>query len=419
MSGLGILWRDTAQEPFNAPALQDECSADLVILGGGFTGCSAALEAAGQGADVVLLEAETIGHGGSGRNVGLVNAGLWLPPDQVCRQIGEKAGEHLNHVLSEAPDQVFGLIERHGIDCEATRAGTLHLAHSGRGLAQLESRHRQMLARGAPVALLTAQEAQARTGTGRFHGALHDARAGTVQPLAYARGLARAAQEAGASVHESSPALSAEYRDGQWVVRTKAGRVRANRLLVATNAYHRPLDRISMPPVPVVHYFQLATEPVSDNLGHDILPGGEGCWDTGLIMTSVRRDRAGRVILGGMGDDVRAHTDWARRKLVQVYPRLSGVGITHAWSGRISMTSDHLPRILRIGPGGYAIFGYSGRGIAPGTVFGRAAATALMRGDETGLPVVPVDGHREVLIGMKSAFFEAGARLVHLLGARG
>ena len=208
-AGLGNLWRDSAAEHLSAPQFQGNRNTDLAIIGGGFTGLSAALHAAGQGAEVTLLEAETIGHGGSGRNVGLVNAGLWLPPDDVCKTLGNQAGEHLNSVLAAAPDLVFDLIERHAIACEPVRAGTLHLAHASRGLAQLQTRLAQAQARGAPVRLLDAQETAARLGTACFHGALHDSRAGTIQPLAYARGLAPACMNSA-----QSPAPSGAVDNG-------------------------------------------------------------------------------------------------------------------------------------------------------------------------------------------------------------
>ena len=419
MPDAGVLWRDSAADCINAPAFSGRRSTDLAIVGGGFTGCAAALTAAGQGADVTLLEAETIGYGGSGRNVGLVNAGLWLPPDAVAARLGPEAGERLNETLAAAPDMVFGLIEAHDIACEPVRNGTLHLAHSGRGFADLRDRQAQMAARGAPVTLIGAGQTRERTGTARFHGALHDPRAGTLQPLGYVRGLAEAARKNGAELFENSLVRSILHDGCEWRLETGEGALSARRLLLATNAYHRPVARTDLPETPVVNFFQLATEPLGGNLAGDILPGGEGCWDTGLVMSALRRDAAGRVILGGMGDadSLGIHAGWARRKLIRLFPRLSGVAITHAWAGRIAMTGDHLPRILRLGQTGLAIFGYSGRGIAPGTVFGQAAATALLNDDEGGLPLAPVEAHEEALPRLRTMGFETGARLVHMLSA--
>jgi len=161
VSKLGNLWRSSSTVTVEAPALTGDAQADLAIIGGGFTGTAAALEAARQGASAILLEAETIGHGGSGRNVGLVNAGLWLPPHDVIRQMGEEPGRRLLGILSEAPALVWSLIEREGIECEETRKGTLHLAHSPAGFRDLQERHRQGVELGAPLQLLTPKRQRA------------------------------------------------------------------------------------------------------------------------------------------------------------------------------------------------------------------------------------------------------------------
>ncbi|MCE8539761.1 FAD-binding oxidoreductase [Ruegeria pomeroyi] len=415
------LWHLTSAEQVTAPPLAGDVTADLVVIGGGYTGLSAALHAAEQGADVRLVEAEMPGHGGSGRNVGLANAGLWLPPDDIRAHLGKTAGDRLIALLAGAPGMVFELIDRHGITCEPVRGGTLHCAHSPSGLADLKRRHAQLTASGAPVELLSSEETARRTGSAAFHGALFDPRAGTIQPLAYACGLARAAQGAGAQMHGQSPALEVEHKDGVWQVRTPGGSIRARQLIQATNAYHRGLARRKPAHVPV-HYFQYATDPLPEKSRAAILPGGEGCWDTGLIMTSFRLDREGRMIIGGMGalDHPASgiHRAWVRRKLAQLYPALSGQPLVTGWHGRIAMTGDHIPKITRPGPGALAAHGYSGRGIGPGTLFGKAMAEALLSGDETGLPIPAIDNHAERWTTLQQAYVETGATLMHLIRAR-
>ncbi|MCK1740173.1 FAD-binding oxidoreductase [Bradyrhizobium sp. 139] len=126
----------------------------MVVVGGGFTGCAAALEAARRGASVCVLEAETVDHGGSGRNVGLVNAGLWLLPDTIVAQLGQDAGRRLIEILADAPHRVFSLVEREAIDCEATPKGTLHLARSTAGVRDLHKRYHQGKLYGSPLTLL-------------------------------------------------------------------------------------------------------------------------------------------------------------------------------------------------------------------------------------------------------------------------
>lgn len=413
------LWADTCAETFAAAPLKGDLTADLVIIGGGYTGCSAALEAAEQGASVILLEAQTIGYGGSGRNVGLANAGLWLPPDQVIAQMGRTAGDRLNATLAVGPERVYNLVAQHEIQCEPVRNGTLHCAHAPSGMKDLKTRFDQQVSRQAPVNLLDANEAKIATGSARVSGALWDKRAGTVQPLAYAKGLARAAKEAGAILHEHAP-VTRVSRQKDWVVETETGTVRAKKLLMATNAYHHDFNGLQNTPTAPVHFFQLATAPLSDHLHDLILPGNQGCWDTGLVMTSFRKDRAGRFILGAMGrpDRLGIHESWARRALARLFPHLAGQVFEYFWSGRIGMTSDHIPKIQRLGDNGYAVFGYSGRGISPGTVFGAACVQALLSGSESGLPLEPVETHVEQFTNAKGIYFETGARVVHALGHR-
>lgn len=411
------LWEESCEEHLATSTFSGNTTADLVVVGGGFTGCSAALEAAKRGAKVILLEGRTIGYGGSGRNVGLVNAGLWLPPDTVEAQMGDEAGKKLNQSLAEAPDKVFKNIEEYGISCEATRSGTLHCAHAPRGLKDLKNRHTQQVARGAPVTLLNAVEAQKAVGSGEVYGALQDMRAGTIQPMGYVKGLARAAQSLGAQIYEGTKVTQIQS-DGQgWKVTCAGGVLSAGAVLIAGNAYGEAAAQRETPKTPIVHYFQLATAPMKDVQLARILPGLQGCWDTGLIMKSFRRDATGRLVFGAMGkpDLLGLHKRWATRALGKMFPALQDTQLTHFWSGRIAMTGDHLPKIMKFGPQGFVIFGYSGRGIGPGTVFGAAATDALLNGSEGGLPVALVDQHKDALSNLRSLYYETGARVMHLI----
>lgn len=422
MSSKGNLWQASAEISIAAPALDTPLDVDLAIIGGGFTGQAAALEAARHGASVALFEGTTFGHGGSGRNVGLVNAGLWLPPQEVIAAMGAEAGGRLMSLLADAPRRVWSLIEREGIDCEATPRGTLHLAHAPSGFANLTERHRQGTTLGWPLQLLDAAETARRTGSTAFHGALFDPRAGTIQPLSYARGLARAAMAAGAQLHEHSRVERVRREDQQWQLTVNGHTVRARSLLLATNAYFDGIDMEVRPEIVAVSYFQAATAPVPLELRAKILPGGEGCWDTDLVMSSFRLDAAGRLIIGGIGNlegpGRSVHLGWARRKLRQTFPELADLPFEHDWRGRIAMTGDHIPKILRFGPAGLACFGYSGRGIGPGTTFGTLAAQALLTGDESVLPVAPVTSHHERFAPLREAYYETGAILTHAVKAR-
>ncbi|CDX33728.1 FAD dependent oxidoreductase [Mesorhizobium sp. SOD10] len=414
-----ILWRASSREQSDASPLDRDLTVDLVVVGGGFTGLSAALAAVEKGASACVLEAEIVGHGGSGRNVGLVNAGLWLPPDTVIEQMGEPAGRRLIDILADAPRRVFEIIEREGIDCEAARRGTLHLAHSKSGFRDLEERHRQGVKFGAPLELLDAAETARRTGTKTYHGSLFDPRAGTIQPVACCRGLARAAKAKGARVHARSPVTSISRKANSWIVQANGRTVTARALLLATNAYQTGFESPFAPQYTPVSYCQFATVPMPEAARREILPGGEGCWDTALVMSSFRIDRAGRLILGGIGNTEGPggpiHRSWARRKLRALFPSIGDLRFDFEWRGRIAMTDDHIPKIVAFGPDAYACFGYSGRGIGPGTVFGTQAAIALLEGNPDALPILPIERYSERFNAAKAIYYEFGATVNHLV----
>ena len=421
------LWEASAPPPPATAPLAGPVSAEVAVVGGGFTGLSAALHLAEAGAAVALLEGVEIGFGGSGRNVGLVNAGLWVMPDEVPALLGEVYGPRLLDLLGAAPRAVFDLVARHGIDCQAEPAGTLHCAVGRKGLAEVTERARQWAARGAPVELLDATETARRVGTTAYAGALLDRRAGTIQPLAYARGLARAAIAAGARLFTRSPVEAVEDLGDAWRLRTAGGAVTAPRVIVATNAYTgaggpAPWSEVRRE---IVHlpYFNLATPPLSDNLRGSILPGREGAWDTREILSSFRFDRQGRLVFGSVGalrgTGRAVHRDWGRRALKRLFPQLGDLAFEHEWFGQIGMTEDSVPRFHRLARDTVGFSGYNGRGIAPGTVFGRCLAElALGRIDEAALPLPvtpPVPARRRRL---REAWYEAGAQLAHAASAR-
>ena len=400
------LWDRTARQ--DAPSPQGLSSTvDLAIVGGGFTGLSAALRAAELGLSVQVIEAQRIGHGGSGRNVGLVNAGLWLPPQKVRSALGDEIGGRLIEALGAAPDLVFSLIERHAILCEATRNGTIHAAHAPGGLADLRGREAEWQRLGAPVRLLSADETAARTGTRSFHGGLLDTRAGTINPMGYVRGLARAAREAGAHIAEGIR-VTGVARDGAgWLLASDAGEVRAGRVILATNAYSDTLWPGLARSFTPIRFFQLATKPLGDR-ALAILPGGEGLWDTGLVMFSLRRDAEGRLIIGSMGSLIPGLSQrWAARRLQSLFPDLGAVAFEAGWDGCIAMTGDHLPRIFNPADGLYIPMGYNGRGIGPGTHFGRALADHLAGGNAP-LPLVPSPVTRQRGSAQMALFYAAG-----------
>ncbi len=416
------LWEASAPAPPETSPLRGATPADVIIVGGGYTGLSAALHLAEAGCDAVVLEAEAVGFGGSGRNSGLVNAGLWLTPRDILARLGDDYGERLLARLESAPDLVFSLIEAHGIACEAARVGTLHCARDAAGLREIEDRETQWQARGAPVRVVRGVEVAELTGTQRFAGALLDERAGTIQPLAYARGLAAAALAAGARIHTESPVIGFSRDAGAWRVATPDGHVVAERVLVAVNAYGGPpWPQISAAQIGM-YYSHFATPPLEDSLRDEILPQRHGAWDTRKIITSIRFDAAGRLIIGSVGSLQHGGgallAAWAKREMLHLYPRLAEVSWQHQWQGRFAMTPDHLPHFHELAPGMVTVAGYNGRGIGPGTAFGKMLAEKLLDRPDADLPLPTSPVTPVALRGVKQAVYELGARGCHMLAAR-
>lgn len=417
------LWERSAPPPPATSPLAGDIDVDVAIIGAGFTGLSAALHLAEGGASVAVLEGVEIGFGGSGRNVGLVNAGMWVMPDELPAALGDTHGQRLLDLLGNAPSVVFDLVGRHGMACEAEHRGTLHCAVGTKGFNELRERARQWQDRGAPVHLLGAEETARKVGTTAYSGSLLDLRAGTIQPLAYARGLARAAIAAGATIHTGSPVTAVSDEGAAWRLRTPRGTARARWVIVATNAYTSevwPEVRSELVHLP---YFNLATRPLGEDLRRAILPERQGVWDTCEILSSFRYDQQGRLVFGSVGalrgTGLAIHRDWGRRALAKLFPQLRGVEFETEWYGQIGMTANNLPRFHRLGRQVVSFSGYNGRGIAPGTVFGRCLAQLLLGSlGEGDLPLPVTDPEPAKYRVAKEAYYEVGAQLAHLAGAR-
>ncbi|MEL7280351.1 MAG: FAD-binding oxidoreductase [Pseudomonadota bacterium] len=404
------LWDATAEErDYHGEFLPDE-HVDVAIVGGGYTGLSTALHCAERGLSARVLEARHIGFGGSGRNVGLVNAAAWLPPAKTRKMLGETYGPRFLERFSNGPRTVFELIEKHQIRCEATKTGTIHAAHAPSGFADLKGRHAEWQRLGEPVDLLTRAEVAEIIGSKAFYGGLLDHRAGTINPMGYCRGLARAALGAGAKIATGVRVTKLHQDGNEWIVNTDQGLVRARNVVLGTNAYTDELWPGLKSIFTMIHYLQFATTPMGPKAAH-ILPGRQGLWDTGKIMFNYRRDARDRLLIGTMGrvigtkDQGLTHR-WARKQIARVFPDLGPVEFEEAWHGQIAMTDDHLPKVHALADGLWTAIGYNGRGITTGTLFGQSMADLLTGMDPLQLPLPVTDMARARRSGLQAKFYD-------------
>ncbi len=376
------LYQETAAPGVPAPPLDGDGSADVVVVGGGFTGLSTALHLAERGAAVVVLEAAQVGWGASGRNGGQVNPGLKHDPDVVERDFGEDLGRRMNALAGGAPAFVFDLIERLQIPCEARRNGTLRAAIRAKHAARVDTTAGQWQRRGAPVELLEGNALERATGTDRYRAAMFDRRGGDLNPLSYARGLARAAVRAGARVHGETRAVRLQKAGSGWQVATGSGTVTAAQVVLATNGYTDdlwpPLRRTLVPLFGAL----AATAPLPEALAGAIMPGRAVLYESGTITVYYRVDAGRRLLIGGRGPmrEITALTSIPHLlKYAQtLWPGLQGAHWTHAWGGRLAMTRDQYPHIHEPAPGVLVCLGYNGRGVAMATRMGAELAKRIL-----------------------------------------
>lgn len=404
------LWDKTAEEEEVNSQSDVTGHVDVAIVGGGFTGLSTALHASEKGLACHVLEANHIGFGGSGRNVGLVNAALWLQPAKVLEKLGPVYGPRFVERFGNGPNVVFDLIEKHQIRCEATKTGTVHAAHGPSGFVDLQERHAEWQRLGEPVDLISKEDVRKIIGTSAFHGGLLDHRAGTINPMGYCRGLARAAKAAGAAISTSTKVTKLEPMGDIWQVHTNKGTITANHVVLGTNAYTDTLWPGLKNAFTMIHYLQFASKPLGPDAAH-ILPGRQGLWDTGPIMFNYRRDAKDRLLVGTMGRVIgtkeRGLTRrWAAKQIARVFPELSGIEFEEAWHGQIAMTSDHLPRMHQLAPNLWTAIGYNGRGITTGTLFGQSIAGVLTGEDLNDLPLPVSEQSVDRFSGIRSKFFD-------------
>lgn len=413
------LWAATAPPAPPTPRLTESRKTDVLVVGGGFTGLSTALHLAEAGAQVCVLESHEPGWGASGRNGGQVNPTLKHDPDDLVRLYGAERAEPLIDAVSRSAELVFELIARHGIDCQPVRSGWVQAAYSEREVAGLHARAAQWSRRGVPTEMLDRAGVAARLGTEAFAGGWLDGRAGGIQPLAYTRGLARAAQSLGAAVHGETQVTGLERRGAHWHASTSTGAtVAADQVVLATNGYTGPLWPGLARTILAANSFIVATQPLEGAVADKILPRGETASTSQRLLLYFRKDTQGRLLMGGRGHftDPRGPEDFAHleRSLELLFPQLGPLRYEYRWAGRIAVTRDFMPHVHTPAPGVTMALGYNGRGIALATNMGRHLA-ARLAGDSSVFPYPVTPMQAIPLHGLQRFYVAAGVAWYSLL----
>jgi gamma-glutamylputrescine oxidase len=367
----------TPVRPF--PRLAGEARADVCVIGGGYTGLSAALHLAERGYVVVLLEAQRVGFGASGRNGGQVGSGQRRDQDDLEKMVGLPQARRLWDMAEDAKALVRDLIARHGMPV-TFYPGVAHACWSD-GEVKAGHVYADKLRRDygyGRLEVLDREGIRALIGSTAFRGGQIDWGAGHMHPLNYALGLAQAAARAGVRLHETSLVTGIEP-GAQPLVRTEQGQVRADHVILAANGYLGDLEPKVAARVMPINNFMLATEPLGER-AREILSRPVAVADTRFVVNYWRLSGDDRLLFGGgesygyrFPDIIRT----VRKPMLQIYPQLADTRIDYAWGGTLAITVNRMPCFLRVAPNILSASGYSGHGVAMATMAGKVMAEAV------------------------------------------
>ncbi len=382
-----IYWHDTVEMPSGYEQNPLPEKVDVAVIGSGITGLSAAMTLAKHGVIVVVLEAESIGWGASSRNGGMVLTGLKIPMQIAIKRYGRDLARRLFQCSLDSIDTVENICKEEKIDCGFARTGHLLTAN--------KPRHYDLLAKeiefmgvefNHAVRLVPRHEQRTEIGSDLYYGALVDEVSAGLNPAQYVTGLVSAVEKAGATLHARARVVRLERREKRFLIETERGSLRAENVLVATNGYidsvTPKLHRKIMP----IGSFIIATEPLSDELAHELSPHNRMIFDFKHFLNYFRLSDDKRMIFGGRAAffpenkrTVRQSADILRREMVKVYPQLRDAKVEYAWGGTLGFAFDLMTHVGEM-DGAYYALGYAGHGVAMGTYLGKTVAEAMLEG---------------------------------------
>lgn len=398
----GISWyEDSIDDRPEYPPLDGSVSASVVIVGGGYTGLQAAYNLARSGVDVVLVEAHRFGDGASGRNGGQFGTGQRWWPEEYEEEFGlplskalfDMAENAKHYVLNFAAENAFEIdyVQGHMLVAHKTRFEKYFRANPEIAAERYNYPHLHFMEK---------EETATRLGSARYHFGVYDKNTGHIHPMKLVVGLARAAQAAGAKIHERTPATKIVSENGKVRIETERGTIIADKALVATDAYTETLEPVTSTHVMPIGSFIGATPPL-DNFP-PILPGKESVADSRFVVRYFRKTKDNRLLFGGReiysSDKPSEISQHIRKQVTEIYPALADIPFTHAWGGYVGITMPRFPFVRQVAPNITTIGGYSGHGVMLANYCGKLYAD-MVTGKETEL---------ELFRGLKVPAFPGG-----------
>jgi gamma-glutamylputrescine oxidase len=371
----------SANQQLSFPPLQGEVSADVCIIGGGYTGLSSAIHLRKAGYSVALLEANKIGWGASGRNGGHVGTGQRADQETLEKLVGLDRAKALWQLGLEAVDTVCDLVSEFQIDCEL-KTGNLHVASKAKEQPWLieEAEHLQKVYDHQHIRYVDSSELADMTSGQGFHGGVLDEGSRHLHPLNYALGLAKAADTLGAELYEGSRVLS--YTEGHQVcVKTDSGTVKSKYLVLACNGYLEKLEPRTAGRIMPINNYMLATEPLPEALARRLIRDDTSMSDSLFVIDYWKLSADNRMLFGGGESYSRRFPadigNFVRKYMLRIYPELETTRIDYGWGGTLAITLNRMPDFGRLSSQVFYAHGYSGHGVPTATLAGKLLAEVI------------------------------------------
>jgi len=387
MTNQQIYWHTTVQMPDDSNLTPIPEKVDVAVIGGGFTGLSAARILAKRGVSVAVLEAQTIGWGASSRNGGMTLTGLKPSMHTVMKKYGRDLARRLFHCSIESVDTVEQIVNEENIDCGFARYGHLLTANKPKHYDDFKGAV-DFMARefNHAVRLVPQEQLRDEIGSSRYYGALVDEVSGGLNPAQYVTGLAQAAEKAGAILHACARVNSLQRAGTRFHIQTERGALTAESVLVGTSGYTGKVTRNLQKRIIPIGSFIIATEKLSDELAHELSPKNRMIFDS-MHYLNYFRLWDNRMIFGGRAaffpenkNTIARSAEILRRELVEVYPQLKDVKVDYVWGGTLDFAFDMMTHVGEM-DGIYYSLGYAGHGVAMATYLGKTVAEAMLNGN--------------------------------------
>jgi glycine/D-amino acid oxidase-like deaminating enzyme len=392
-----IYWHTTTQMPDDSTLSPLPEKVDVAIIGGGYTGLSAARTLAKHGVNVAVLETNSIGWGASSRNGGMVLTGLKLGMQTVQKRYGRELARRLFQVSLDSIDTVEQIVKEENIDCGFARYGHLLTANKPKHFDALKEEVEFMEKEfNYKVQLISKENQPQEIGSDVYYGALLDECSGGLNPAQYVAGLAKAAERAGAWLHARARVKKIERRENRIRLETERGSLSAHSVLVGTSGYTASVTKELQKKIIPIGSFIIATEQLSDDLAHELSPNNRMIFDYKHYLNYFRL-WDNRLIFGGRAaffpeaaNTIQRSAEILRREMIRVYPQLNDVKIEYVWGGTLDFAFDMMTHVGEV-DGIYYSLGYAGHGVAMATHLGKTVAEAILKGNIKDHPFASFD----------------------------